>query len=155
MSGYVDNPIILYNSKYANYVNTADSPIMSSFFSPLTVALSPFEKTSVSLTDIEDRDESGRIDGRNGIADLGNFQTRYDAVQNHGLFPFISPFTVDEGYGTAHVLGKALGDGVMFSRHDEHPFHFVETGRNDVDHLIGNEVGDEGIHSAVPRKDEA
>ena len=114
MSGYVDNPIILYNSKYANYVNTADSPIMSSFFSPLTVALSPFEKTSVSLTDIEDRDESGRIDGRNGIANLGNFQARYDAVQNHGLFPFISSFTVDEGYGTAHVLGKALATASCF-----------------------------------------
>lgn len=155
MSGYVDNPIILYNSKYANYVNTADSPIMSSFFSPLSVAFPPLEETAVGLADIEDGDESSRINGRNSVADLGDFKPRYDAVQNHGLFPFISSFTVDEGYGTAHVLGKALGDGVVFSRHDEHPFHSVETGRNDVDHLIGNEVGDEGIHSAVPRKDEA
>lgn len=127
---------------------------MSSFFSPLTVALSPFEKPSVGLADIKDRNEGCRIDGRNGVANLGNFQTRYDAVQDHGLFPFIGSFAVDEGYGTAHVLGEALGDGIVFSRYDEHALHFVETGRNDVDHLIGNEVGDKGIHGAVPRKDE-
>ena len=43
----------------------------------------------------------------------------------------------------------------MFPRNDEHPLHFIEAVGNDIDHLIGDEVCHQGIHSAVPGKDKA
>ena len=128
--------------------------LCQAFFDFLPMHFMPLKETAMCFTDIEDGHERIGVDAGNSIAHLRDFQTRHDAVENHRLFPLICAFAIDEGHGTAHVPSQTVSDFVVLARDDEHPFHFVEAVGDDVDHLIGNEVCYQGIHSAVPRKDE-
>lgn len=129
--------------------------LCQAFFDFLPMHFMSFKQAAVRFADIKDRDEGIGVDTGNGIADLSDFQARHDAVENHRFFPLVCAFAVDEGHGAAHVFGQAVRDLVVLARDDEHPFHFVEAVGDDVDHLIGNEVCYQGIHSAVPGEDEA
>lgn len=115
----------------------------------------PFEQAAVGFADIKNRYEGIGVDLADGVLYLRHFQTRNDAVQNLRRFPLVSPFAVKQRNGAAHVLGHAAGHFVVSRRHDEQPLHFVEAVRHDIDHLIGDKIGYQGVHGAVPGKDEA
>ena len=129
--------------------------LCQAFFDFLSMHFMSFKQAAMCFADIEDGYEGIGVDAGDGIAYLGDFQARYDTVENHRLFPFVSPFSVDKGHGAAHVLGQTVGDFVVLAGDDEHPLHFIEAVSDDVDHLIGDEVCHQGIHGAVPGKDEA
>ena len=115
----------------------------------------PFEQAAVGFADIKNRYEGIGVDLADGVLYLRHFQTRNDAVQDLRRFPLVSPFAVEQRNGAAHVLGHAAGHFVVPRRHDEQPLHFVETVRHNIDHLIGNKISYQGVHGAVPGKDEA
>ena len=113
------------------------------------------EQAAMSLGNIEYRNERIGVHAVDGIAELDDFQAGYDGIEYLRLFPAVGAFAIEQRNGPAHFMDDAVRYGFMLGRDDEQALRFIQTIRDDIDHLIGDEIGHERIHGAIPGKHEA
>ena len=114
-----------------------------------------FKQAAVRFLYIKDRYKCIRVNFYDSIAQLHDFQTGNNAIKDPRPLPRIRAFTVESGNAAMHIPRDTARHLFILRRNDEYPLHFVKTVRHDIDDLIGDKVGNKGIHGAVPGENEA
>ena len=86
---------------------------------------------------------------------LGHFQAGDYAVEYVLVVLQEAALAVEAGDGTVHVVDDGVGYFVIFRGDDENAFGGIKACGYGVNHAGADEIGDEGVHGAVPAEYEA
>lgn len=114
----------------------------------------PFDYPARNFLYVEDGKESGRIDEMNQVFQFLHFQSGYHAVKDILIIPKESALSVEAGHRFPHTADDRIRYIIVIISDDEYAFGGIKTCGNRINHAGTDEVGNEGIHGAVPAENE-